>query len=1115
MYNLNKTIKEFIQDDLQFSSYELLNEVLELINLKEHTTIYLEHTKNNVEYIDIFKHSKKLNSNCLKKYSFSLHKIKFFNSQQSTHHSSISKMKNSIQYSLSDGSIYSSNELQSTSPPPPPPYGTHLVGGNNGSKSCDTFCRYYAVNVGGRGANPELSGSICVDTSNIPNVFPDCSTVWNNTAPHPASACICRPSIFDKLRTFLRSDTESAWDLSNSAADIVLTDKKNSYDLSTDLSLVNFLKTGKAISQEDWFGINWTDGRLGTGVKRIWSSGTSLTIKATGWTQPMFLYEPSAIYSTVEDNSLLILQNINFDLSGFTDSAIRLSNYKINRTQKHQEAAFQTWNPDASGTHGLILLNVTGNIQNFIGNSTIFISSRGATNDPGGMIDCSSIGVRGDYTTCTNVEDTLSKKCICQSDDNGDPRWLGLLVFIDCSLTFQNNQIGNVGASGNVKARGLYHGGAAIYVKNGAGQGNGAGITYKNSKLSFINNRTTLASSYYRAGGHGGFIHAPDKTIYGLENFYRYYPEGGGAIRTNNFVGGGGKDTTNILIFTNNKITIGSMVRNSRTDDAFSAPSDISDVSASYYNWLNGISRDIGDGAWGGAVYMNDGWWGQQSSDGTTFIGASGNIADWGAVGYASGVQNGSIMLGGTEGDWIDNSSQGTSKGTSATFAGGGCDESTFPGFSCCYVDDRGNILCSKPVPHKHTPTPNPTPNPTPKPSNPTPAPCSKCLAPKQTCKIACRAGGKFTDGWCEYPDSSDPGRCCRCTSTKNDLLSIKIKNNCPGYDDLNSGGNPWVNKYLCGKDTSANQSNLASNTVYATAYWDCGFGKTLLKNDRNKQGTGTNFAPLWVGNDAQINGLNKTYNEDIWMTAAFSADLNNNIEGSWAKAFAKPYINYDSLSDKIAAGQADLNLKDWGGGRCILINNQYAKNKDWTAVVMAVDTGSDLPTAQHAQIDMAIPGFDDSDSKRQECPRKDGKNKCDTPELDDSGGDDGFFWSNAPCKKVEETSIYQEDAAQFNFNSEDVNSVECESISDAHGDSQRLVDGCKIFQEWMGTGVDASNAWRGKSLFSFIPVKCPDKFVTFIQDSLEDNSVQTQKQARENLFGKGKSDINGNLPAL
>ena len=281
---------------------------------------------------------------------------------------------------------------------------------------------------------------------------------------------------------------------------------------------------------------------------------------------------------------------------------------------------------------------------------------------------------------------------------------------------------------------------------------------------------------------------------------------------------------------------------------------------------------------------MNDGWWGQQA--GSTTINASGNIADWGAVGYASAVQNGSIMLGGTKGDWIDNSSQGTSKGTSATFAGGGCDKSTFPGFSCCYVDDRGNVLCSKPVPH--TPTPKPTPKPS---SNPTPAPCSKCLAAGQTCKSACAAGGTFTDGWCEYPDSSDPGRCCRCTnssSTKNDLLSITIENNCPGYDDLNYGGNPWVDKQRCGKNTPANQSNLAPNTVYATAYWDCGFGKTSLKNNSSKQGTGTNFAPLWVGNDAQISGLNKTYNEDIWMTAAFSADENNNIQGSWASAFAK-----------------------------------------------------------------------------------------------------------------------------------------------------------------------------------------------------------------------------------
>ena len=301
-----------------------------------------------------------------------------------------------------------------------------------------------------------------------------------------ASACICRSYIFDKLRKFLQKKTNSAGNLDNGDSHIVLSDSReqNSYDLSTDISLVNFLNTGNAILQEDWLGINW-DGKLGTGVKRIYCSDKRLTIKATGWNRPMFLYEPSTNPGTVEDNSLLILENINFDLSGFTDSAIRLSNYNIDPNFKASSAPFTIWDPDAPGTYGLILYNVTGNIQNFTGNSTIFISSINNINNPGGMIDCKSNNTKGDYSKCiTDPSNEISLDCICQCDDNGDPAWLGLLVFIDCSLTFQNNQIGNVGTSGNVKSRGIYHGGAAIYVKNGGGQGNGAGITYKNSKLS-------------------------------------------------------------------------------------------------------------------------------------------------------------------------------------------------------------------------------------------------------------------------------------------------------------------------------------------------------------------------------------------------------------------------------------------------------------------------------------------------------------------------------------------------------------------------------------------------------------------------------------------------------
>ncbi len=103
----------------------------------------------------------------------------------------------------------------------------------------------------------------------------------------------------------------------------------------------------------------------------------------------------------------------------------------------------------------------------------------------------------------------------------------------------------------------------------------------------------------------------------------------------------------------------------------------------------NGDDDDCGDGAWGGAAYINDGWWAQQG-DGTVTIKASGNIADWGAVGYATMVQQGSIIFGNNaRGKWSQNSSQQKSW----TFAGGGCSSSKISGFNCCEVDDK--ITCN------------------------------------------------------------------------------------------------------------------------------------------------------------------------------------------------------------------------------------------------------------------------------------------------------------------------------------------------------------------------------------------------------------------------------------
>ena len=60
-------------------------------------------------------------------------------------------------------------------------------------------------------------------------------------------------------------------------------------------------------------------------------------------------------------------------------------------------------------------------------------------------------------------------------------------------------------------------------------------------------------------------------------------------------------------------------------------------------------------------------------------------------------------------------------------------------------------------------------------------------------------------------------------------------------------------------------EENLPNNITNATAYWDCGFGDTEVKDNTsiNWQSFGTNFAPVWVGDKALKSNMSK-YGEDI-----------------------------------------------------------------------------------------------------------------------------------------------------------------------------------------------------------------------------------------------------------
>ena len=111
--------------------------------------------------------------------------------------------------------------------------------------------------------------------------------------------------------------------------------------------LIQYLTLGTPIESNSWLG-NW-NGKLGNGLKRIyWSGSKPAIIKATGWNHPMFWYE-----STNANNNgcVLILENIHFELSEFTDSAIRLSNYILPRN--NYSSPHGIGNPESNGNNGL------------------------------------------------------------------------------------------------------------------------------------------------------------------------------------------------------------------------------------------------------------------------------------------------------------------------------------------------------------------------------------------------------------------------------------------------------------------------------------------------------------------------------------------------------------------------------------------------------------------------------------------------------------------------------------------------------------------------------------------------------------------------------------------
>lgn len=107
--------------------------------------------------------------------------------------------------------------------------------------------------------------------------------------------------------------------------------------------------------------------------------------------------------------------------------------------------------------------------------------------------------------------------------------------------------------------------------------------------------------------------------------------------------------------------------------------------------------------------------------------------------------------------------------------------------------------------------------------------------------------------------------------------------------------------------------SLLGDGTLKSSHFWDCNGGacdaKTLQPWDPAKYRYAGMYAPL-----DPVNHGGAKYGEKLWMTGAAS----------------------DTLSAMLGPNDGCCGVDDIGGcGKCLLVTNPTAVNKDWSAVVM------------------------------------------------------------------------------------------------------------------------------------------------------------------------------------
>ena len=229
----------------------------------------------------------------------------------------------------------------------------------------------------------------------------------------------------------------------------------------------------------------------------------------------------------------------------------------------------------------------------------------------------------------------------------------------------------------------------------------------------------------------------------------------------------------------------------------------------------------------------------------------------------------------------------------------------------------------------------------------------------------------------------------------------------------------------------------LLAQTIKGTHFWDCSGGacdsRTLNPWDPSKYKYAAEYAPL---NPNEYGGA--LYGEKMWMTGAASNGLSALLNGD--------------------DGCCGSNPEGGGGcGKCVLVQNPSAVNKDWKVLVMKKNQCPPEATGcgnGNLHLDLAAPGYDNLQWSLS--------NTCGQPDT--------------IITQAQSTSC----GSWWNYGSNTITGCSCASFPSSTPQQQMLKKGCELFTSWGWTSGDPD--------LTYEIVDCPSAYTDIIQNAFGPN---------------------------